>query len=104
MGPLRIRVTPLGEGYLAESRAPLVRATGASPDEAAEKVRLMATEALDAFDCREYPSTLIVRIDERNHCAIAMQSIHEPFSLDAAGKDYGSCYFDSAGNGGPAIG
>jgi len=98
MDPFRVRVTPLGKGYMAESRDPVVTAMGASAEEAAENARLMAMDLLKAFASRSYPSTLIVRIDEPGHSAIAMQSMDKPFSLEEAGKELGSCYFDSAGN------
>ncbi len=98
MGPLRIRVAPLGKGYLAESRMPQITAMGASAEEAAENARLMAVDVFNAFTNASYPSTLIVRIDEPGRNVIAMQSTLQPFSLDAAGKAYGSCYFDSEGN------
>ena len=98
MDPLRIHVMPLGRGYLAESRIPAVTALGASAEEAAENGRLMAIAVFDAFGSRAHPSTLIVRIDEQGRSAIAMQSIDKPFSLASAGKELGSCYFDSEGN------
>lgn len=98
MGPLRIHVMPLGRGYLAESRVPAVTALGASAEEAAENGRLMAMAVFNAFRSCAHPATLIVRIDERGRSAIAMQSIDKPFSLAAAGKELGSCYFDSEGN------
>ena len=98
MDPFRIRVAPLGKGYMAEAHEPLVTAMGASAEEAAENARLMAMDLMKAFASRSYPSTLIVRIDEPGRSAIAMQSMDKPFSLEGVGKEPGSCYFDSAGN------
>ncbi len=99
MGPLRIRVIPLGRGYLAESRTPEVTAFGATAEEAAENGRLMAMAVYEAFLEGVYPRTLIVRIDEPGRIAIAMQTIDRPFSLHAAVTEFEDCYFDSQGNG-----
>jgi hypothetical protein len=98
MGPLRVRVVPLGKGYIAESSAPLITALGSSAEEAAERARLMAIEALQTYGSHSYPDTLIVRIDEPGRSAIAMQSMHAPFSLATEGKEFCSLYFAAGGN------
>ncbi len=98
MGPFRVHVAPLGKGYIAESSAPLITALGSSAEEAAERARLMAIEALQTFGSQSYPDTLMVRIDEAGRCTIAMQSMHAPFSLATAGKEFCSLDFDSARN------
>jgi hypothetical protein len=97
MRPVRVHVRALGRGYLAESQAPTITAAGSSAEEAAENARLMA---LDVATLAGQPSanTLMVRIDEPDRCVITMQSLDQPFSLEAAGKANGSYYFDSAGN------
>jgi hypothetical protein len=97
MTPVRVHVISLGNGYLAESQEPLLTAAGTSAEEAAENARVMALD-FAALAGQRYANTLIVRIDEPGRCVIAMQSLEQPFSLEAAGKAYGSCYFDSAGN------
>ncbi len=91
----------LGRGYIAESGSPVVTAFGSSVEEAAENARLAAIAALEEMGFPGYPSTLIVRIDERGRSAIVMQSVAQPFSLAMAGKDARSCYFDYDGNAAP---
>ncbi|HEY8314636.1 MAG TPA: hypothetical protein VIG51_10775 [Candidatus Baltobacteraceae bacterium] len=98
MEPLRVRVTQLGTGYVAESYAPAITGLGSSPEEAAENARIKALAVFDAFARESQPATLIVRIDEPGRSAIAMQPMEKRFSLDLAGKQAGSYYFDSEGN------
>ena len=97
MDPLRIHVAQLGHGYIAESTDPVVTALGTTATEAAENARSMAILVLNAQG-RSTPTTLIVRIEEAERDAIAMQSINKIFSLDAAASDLGSYYYDSARN------
>ncbi|MGR4065196.1 MAG: type II toxin-antitoxin system HicB family antitoxin [Vulcanimicrobiaceae bacterium] len=98
MAPLRVHVRRLDDRYVAECRVPVVTAVGATPEEAIERARLKAMEAFDAFSFGAYPTTLIARIDDGSRSAIAMQSMHRPFSLKSIGKELGSYYFDSSGN------
>lgn len=98
LNPLRIHVVPLGRGYLAESDAPVVTAMGSSAEEAAENGRLMAMALFEAYGAGSHPVTLIVRIDEPGRSGIAMQPMNRPFCLARAGKESGTCYFDSEGN------
>ncbi len=97
MDPLRIHVTQLGNGYIAESQMDIA-AVGATAEEAVENARRMALDLFDAFSA-PHPATLIVRIEEPHQESIAMQSMGKPFSLRDLGKEFGSYYFDSAGNG-----
>ena len=84
MSPLRIHVSPLGRGYVAESRVPHITAMGASAEEAAENGRLMALAVFEALGKAIHPSTLIVRIQEQGGQSVAMQAFDRPFSLDGA--------------------
>ncbi|HEY8297422.1 MAG TPA: hypothetical protein VIG32_05320 [Candidatus Baltobacteraceae bacterium] len=93
---MRIHVTRLGNGYIAESQMDIA-AVGATAEEAVENARRMAIDLFDSFST-PYPATLIVRIEEPHRDSIAMQSMGTPFSLKELGKEFGSYYFDSAGN------
>lgn len=98
MNLLHVRVSQIGNGYLAESRIPPVTAAGSSVEEAAENARLMAIELFDMCKTSSHPTTLIVRIDRPGRTAFAMQSMQKPFSLATLGEECGTYYFDSAGN------
>jgi hypothetical protein len=67
--PLRIRVAPRGNGYVAESRSPEITALGSTPEEAAENARSMALALYD--DAR--PTTMLLRICEPGRETIVMQ-------------------------------
>ncbi len=95
IGPLRIRVMPLGKGYVAESESPAVTALGSSVHEAAENGRLMAMAAFEGFQYHAPPTTLIVRIDEPGRSVIAMQPLNQPFSLEAEEEENSLCRFES---------
>lgn len=76
---VRIHVTPLGRGYIAESRLPDITAIGATAQEAAENARLQALEMLEPLDSGK--SMLIVRVSDDGRESIAMQSLRSGFSF-----------------------
>jgi hypothetical protein len=83
MTPLRITVFPRGKGYIAKSASRLT-ARGASPEEAAENVRL---RSLATFDRDVLPARLLIRIDEPHVHNIILQSIDEPIRHSTAGEE-----------------
>ena len=85
MDVVRIHVTHSGQGYLAESRNPDIRAVGTSAEEAAENARLQAMEMLRPNDSSR--RMLIVRVTETGRESIAMQALKSGFSLRAQISD-----------------
>lgn len=77
---VRIHVTRLGRGYIAESRMPEIIAMGPTAEEAAENARRQALELLGAYD-QKRAHTMIVRLTEPGRESIAMQSLLSAFSL-----------------------
>jgi len=80
VNPLRLIVTPRGNGYVAKATAPTITAVGATPEQAVENARLMAISLCNP-DGRS--SMLLVRIDEPRQSTIVMQPIGKTFSLKA---------------------
>jgi hypothetical protein len=80
MNPLRLIVTPRGNGYVAKAMEPTITALGTSPEQAVENARLMAI-AMGNGEGRA--SMLLVRIDEPRRSTIVMQPLGKTFSLKA---------------------
>jgi hypothetical protein len=82
MATIRIRVAPLGNGYIAEGGAPFVTAAGSSAEEAAENARRAALESLETLGTHKRPSTLIVSIEEpvevRSRCSRSTKPSRSP--------------------------
>ena len=94
--PFRVSVTPIGRGYLAESRSLSISAGGASAAEATEKARSIACEILTQHRIGTIPSTIMVRIEEERHIAFVMRPFSKRFDLEP--EDSETLYIDSSGN------
>lgn len=91
--PFRVHVSRLGSGYLAENEPLQITLGAETPEDAAEKLRLIA---MDIFSSARapLPSTLFARIDEDNLVAFVMRPFDKRFDL-AASVD--TLYWDSEG-------
>jgi hypothetical protein len=84
MDTLRLNVRQRGKGYVAQSATPETTAMGSSPEEAAERARLMA---LAHFGKSSRPTMLIVYLDEPGTRTIVMQPIDRAFALVAVAEE-----------------
>ncbi|HZT11619.1 MAG TPA: hypothetical protein VFA29_02380 [Candidatus Baltobacteraceae bacterium] len=82
MDLVRVHVTPLGLGYMAESRVPYITAMGTTAEEAAENARRQAVDMLRAGDSNN--GMLIVRVSDAGRESIAMQSLLSRFTFRSA--------------------
>ncbi len=90
LDPLRVQVSPAGNGFVANASRPNITALGATAEEAVEKARVMALEVLDAMGAAFSP-TLIVRLEESRRVQVVVQSVQQPFSLEEAGMVISLC-------------
>jgi hypothetical protein len=98
MNPIRVIVTPRGNGYVAKSTEPEITALGSSAERAAENARLTATAMLEP---QSRPSMLLVRINEPKQCTIVMQPIDKVFTMSTVDEAADLRYLASVAIGDP---